>query len=69
MLFFFGANQLVDESLLFTNNANFNRVILTKSSNKTGSILINLSMKLKTPTRGNFSRSGKLCDQTFYHDS
>ena len=30
---------------------------------------INLSMKLKTPTRANFSRYGKLCDQTFYHDS
>jgi len=26
-------------------------------------------MKLKTPKRPNFSRSAKLCDQTFYHDS
>lgn len=26
-------------------------------------------MKLKTPTRPNFSRYAKLCDQTFYHDS
>jgi hypothetical protein len=26
-------------------------------------------MKLKTPTRPNYSRYAKLCDQTFYHDS
>lgn len=26
-------------------------------------------MKMKTPTRPNFSRYAKLCDQTFYHDS
>lgn len=26
-------------------------------------------MKLQTPSRPNFSRYAKLCDQTFYHDS
>ena len=26
-------------------------------------------MKLKAPTRSNYSRYGQLCDQTFYHDS
>jgi hypothetical protein len=26
-------------------------------------------MKLSTPTRQNYSRYAKLCDQTFYHDS
>ena len=26
-------------------------------------------MKLKTPSRPNYSRYAKLCDQTFYHDS
>ena len=26
-------------------------------------------MKLKTPKRPNFSHSGKVCDQTYYHDS
>lgn len=26
-------------------------------------------MKIKTPTRPNYSRSAKLCDQNLYHDS
>jgi len=26
-------------------------------------------MKIKTPTRQNYSRSAKLCDQNLYHDS